>query len=70
VARYTALLGDHVRPHVDARPLKQLTPLEVQAIYDRLAISGRRHGKPGGLASRHILAVPRCLHRALASPGR
>jgi integrase len=65
VARYTALLGDHVRPHVGARPLKQLTPLEVQAIYDRLAISGRRDGKPGGLASQHILAVHRCLHRAL-----
>jgi integrase len=66
VARYTALLRDHVRPHVGARPLKQLTPLEVQAIYDRLAISGRRDGKPGGLASQHILAVHRCLHRALA----
>jgi integrase len=66
VARYAALLGDHVRPHVGARPLKQLTPLEIQAIYDRLAISGRRDGKPGGLASQHILAVHRCLHRALA----
>jgi integrase len=66
VARYTALLRDHVRPHVGARPLNQLTPLEVQAIYDRLAISGRRDGQPGGLASQHILAVHRCLHRALA----
>jgi integrase len=66
VARYTALLRDHVRPHVGARPLKQLTPLEVQAIYDRLAIGGRRDGRPGGLAPQHILAVHRCLHRALA----
>jgi len=66
VARYTALLGDHVRPHVGARPLKQLTPLEVQAIYDRLAVGGRRDDKPGGLAPQHILAVHRCLHRALA----
>jgi hypothetical protein len=49
-----------------ARPLKHLTPLEVQAIYDRLAISGRRDGKQGGLAPQHILAVHRCLHRALA----
>jgi integrase len=65
VARYAALLRDHVRPHVGARPLKQLTPLEVQAMYDRLAISGRRDGKPGGLAAQHILAVHRCLHRAL-----
>src|SRR4029450_9843992 len=65
VARYTALLRDHVRPDLGARPLKQLTPLEIQAVYDRLAISGRRDGKPGGLASQHILAVHRCLHRAL-----
>jgi hypothetical protein len=66
VARYTALLRDHVRPDIGARPLKQLTPLEVQAIYDQLAVGGRRDGKPGGLAPQHILAVHRCLHRALA----
>jgi hypothetical protein len=65
VARYAALLRDHVRPSIGARPLKQLTPLEVQAIYDRLTVSGRRDGKPGGLAPQHILAVHRCLHRAL-----
>ena len=50
VARYAALLRDHVRPSLGARPLKQLTPLEVQAVYDRLAIGGRRDGQPGGLA--------------------
>jgi integrase len=66
VARYTALLRDHVRPCLGARPLKQLTPLEIQAVYDRLAVAGRRDGKPGGLAPQHILAVHRCLHRALA----
>jgi integrase len=66
VARYAALLRDHVRPDIGARPLKQLTPLEVQAIYDRLAVGGRRDGKPGGLAPQHILAVHRCLHRAMA----
>jgi integrase len=66
VARYTALLRDHVRPSIGARPLKQLTPLEIQAAYDHLAVSGRRDGKSGGLAPQHILAVHRCLHRALA----
>src|SRR5215204_1765752 len=66
VARYTALLRDHVRPSIGARPLKQLTPLEIQAIYDHLAVAGRRDHKPGGLAPQHILAVHRCLHRALA----
>ena len=66
VARYTALPRDHVRPDIGARRLKQLAPLEVQAIYDRLAVGGRRDGKPGGLAPQHILAVHRCLHQALA----
>ena len=66
VARYVALLRDHVRPDIGARPLKQLTTLEVQALYDRLAVGGRRDGKAGGLAPQHILAVHRCLHRALA----
>ena len=66
VVRYTALLRDHLRPDIGARPLKQLAPLEVQAVYDRLAVSGRRDGQPGGLAPQHILAVHRCLHRALA----
>jgi integrase len=65
VARYAALLRDHVRPSIGARPLKQLAPLEVQAILDRLVAGGRRDGKPGGLAPQHILAVHRCLHRAL-----
>ena len=48
VARYTALLRDHVRPHVGARPLQQLSPLEIQAVYDRLAVSGRNDGKRVG----------------------
>jgi hypothetical protein len=64
VARYAALLRDHLRPDIGARPLKQLPPLEVQAIYDRLAVGGRRDGKPGS-PHQHILAVHRCLHRAL-----
>jgi integrase len=66
VARYAALLRDHVRPSIGARPLEQLTPLEIQAIYDRLAVGGRKDHKPGGLTPQHILAVHRCLHRALA----
>ena len=66
VARYTALLRDHVRPDIGARPLKQLTPLEVQAIYDRLAISGRRDGKPGGLAVVPVNVVDEDRHRGQA----
>jgi integrase len=65
VARYRALLKHHVRPYIGTRLLKQLQPLEVQAIYDQLSVGGRKDGKPGGLDPQHILAVHRCLHRAL-----
>ena len=65
VARYRALLAHHVRPYIGAQLLKPLEPLQVQAIYDQLAVGGRRDGKAGGLAPQHILAVHRCLHRSL-----
>src|SRR6266542_7167062 len=65
VARYRALLCHHVRPYIGAHLLKQLQPLQVQAIYDQLSVGGRKDGKPGGLDPQHILAVHRCLHRAL-----
>jgi integrase len=65
VARYRTLLDHHVRPYIGAQLLTALEPLQVQAIYDQLAVGGRRDGKPGGLDPQHILAVHRCLHRAL-----
>jgi integrase len=65
VARYRALLAHHVRPYIGPQLLKALEPLQVQAIYDQLAVGGRQDGKPGGLAPQHILAVHRCLHRSL-----
>src|SRR6266545_1283686 len=65
VGRYAARLRDHVRPHIGTRLLRQLETLEIQAIYDHLLVAGRKDGKPGGLAPQHILAVHRCLHRAL-----
>jgi integrase len=65
VARYRSLLAHHVRPYIGTRLLKPLQPLEVQAVYDQLAVGGRKDGKPGGLDAQHILAVHRCLHRAL-----
>jgi integrase len=65
VGRYRALLKHHVRPYIGARLLKALQPLEIQGIYDQLSVGGRKDGKPGGLDPQHILAVHRCLHRAL-----
>ena len=41
-----------------ARHLKQLTPLEVQAVYDRLAVGGRRDGKPGAWPPAHPGRAP------------
>jgi integrase len=66
VARYRALLTHHVRPYIGAQLLTPLQPLQVQVIYDQLSVGGRKDGKPGGLDPQHILAVHRCLHRALA----
>src|SRR5215218_1448960 len=65
VARYRTLLAHHVRPYLGTQLLKALEPLQIQAIYDQLAVGGRRDGKLGGLAPQHILAVHRCLHRCL-----
>jgi integrase len=65
VARYRALLAHHVRPYIGPQLLKALDPLQIQGIYDQLAVGGRRDGNPGGLAPQHILAVHRCLHRSL-----
>jgi integrase len=65
IARYRALLDHHVRPYLGAQLLKTLDPLQIQGIYDQLAVRGRRDSKSGGLAPQHILAVHRCLHRSL-----
>jgi len=65
VARYRTLLAHHVRPYIGAQLLTGLEPLQVQGIYDQLGVGGRKDGKPGGLDPQHILAVHRCLHRAL-----
>ena len=65
VARYRGLLAHHVRPYIGVQLLTVLEPLHVQAIYDRLGVGGRKDGKLGGLDPQHILAVHRCLHRAL-----
>jgi integrase len=65
VARYRTLLAHHVRPYIGTHPLTSLEPLQVQGIYDQLSVGGRKDGKPGGLDPQHILAVHRCLHRAL-----
>jgi integrase len=65
VARYRSLLGHHVRPYIGGQLLGKLEPLQVQGVYDQLAVGGRKDGKSGGLDPQHILAVHRCLHRAL-----
>ena len=64
VWRYRQLPEAHVLPTLGGRQLKALQPLEVQALYDQLATSGRRDGA-GGLHPRTVGHVHRCLHKAL-----
>ena len=64
VHRYRELLTQHVLPTLGGRQLKALQPLDVQALYDRLATSGRQDGS-GGLHPRTVGHVHRCLHATL-----
>jgi integrase len=54
----------HIVPHLGALPLQSLSGAQINALYARLASSGRRGGKSGlsALTIRHVHAV---LHRAL-----
>ena len=54
----------HIVPHLGEVPLQSLSGAQINALYARLAASGRRGGKSGlaALTIRHVHAV---LHRAL-----
>ena len=70
VARYIARCCEIMSDPMSAPGPSSSSPRwKWRLIYDWLAISGRRDGKPGGLAAQHILAVNRRLHRALAEAG-
>jgi integrase len=65
LGRYRQLLEYHVRPYLGALPLRSLSTLQIQRLYDHLAHQGRKDGKPGGLHPRTIRELHHCLHQAL-----
>jgi integrase len=56
IHRYRELLEAHVLPTLGGRQLKALQPLELQALYDRLLIAGRRDGTCGWTRARSARA--------------
>ncbi len=65
VRRYGQLAELHIIPHIGDRKMGRLHPMEIQDLYARAAVSGRRDGKSGGLHPRTIVHVHRVLHKAL-----
>jgi integrase len=65
IERYGELLRGHVLPILGGLPLRELTPAHLSDLYARLLRSGRRDGRPGGLAPRTVGHVHRALHRML-----
>jgi hypothetical protein len=48
IGRYRQLLAHHLRPYLGTVPVRALTTLQIQQLYDHLAKDGRKDGKPGG----------------------
>jgi integrase len=65
VERYGELLHGHVLPTLGGVPLRELAPAHLSDLYARLLRSGRRDGRPGGLAPRTVGHVHRAVHRML-----
>ena len=61
--RYAAIVNRHLIPALGNLRLTKLAPAHIQDFYNTLASSGRRDGRPGGLAPRSR----RQLHRVLAT---
>ncbi len=61
--RYAAIVNRHLIPALGNLQLTKLAPVHIQDFYNSLASTGRRDGRPGGLAPRSR----RQLHRVLAT---
>jgi integrase len=61
--RYAAIVNRHLIPALGNLQLTKLAPVHIQELYNTLASTGRRDGRPGGLAPRSR----RQLHRVLAT---
>ena len=63
--RYTGIVNLHLLPGLGHLPLVKLAPTHIQELYGRLAVEGRRDGRPGALAARSRRQVHRVLAAAL-----
>ena len=63
--RYTSIVNLHLIPGLGHLPLAKLSVTHLQERYTQLAVSGRRDGRPGGLAARSRRQVHRVLSAAL-----
>jgi integrase len=64
IERYRELLAHHVRPHLGARRIQRLRPVDLAELYGKL-----QHAKPdgAGLSARTVGHVHRLLHRVLSA---
>jgi integrase len=63
--RYTDIVNLHLIPGLGHLPLAKLSPAHIQELYNRLAVEGRRDGRPGPLAARSRRQIHRVLSSAL-----
>jgi integrase len=63
--RYTSIVNLHLIPGLGHLPLTRLAPAHIQDLYNRLAVEGRRDGRPGALAARSRRQIHRVLSSAL-----
>jgi integrase len=63
--RYRELLANQITPHIGAKVLQKLRPLDIEEWHTTLRINGRAGGK-GGLAARTIGHAHRVLSKALS----
>jgi integrase len=62
--RYGELLDNQIRPHIGAKSLQKLKPVEIEQWHAALKTKGRKDGK-GGLSARTIGHAHRLLSKAL-----
>ncbi len=67
---YEGIVEGHLAPAFGVTPLAKLSPLQIQAYYNRALESGRRDGKEGGLSPRTVGHHHRVLSEALGQAVR
>jgi integrase len=63
--RYTSIVNLHLIPGLGHLPITKLAPTHIQDLYNHFAVSGRRDGRTGALATRSRRQIHRVLSSAL-----